>query len=226
MNSARSAAEADVLPVKESCQLLCVAPPLGPGGLFLWEKVARQGQTPEADGRALWLLLTQLWGSVQGAGWGFINRDLLCLEQNWPQWPGVSKCPWSDWLLLFFPTLQVAVLLMDTQGAFDSQSTIKDCATVFALSTMTSSVQVRISMLANNGRTLYPEHAKNISWATLGKFTCISSSNSDLKFHTLSCFQCSAWTTQVARWNQGYARPCWVKLLTELGNPLPPKMSE
>lgn len=37
---------------------------------------------------------------------------------------------------------QVAVLLMDTQGAFDSQSTIKDCATVFALSTMTSSVQV------------------------------------------------------------------------------------
>lgn len=38
--------------------------------------------------------------------------------------------------------LQVAVLLMDTQGAFDSQSTIKDCATLFALSTMTSSVQV------------------------------------------------------------------------------------
>ncbi|MGH0128670.1 UNVERIFIED_CONTAM: hypothetical protein FKN15_064872 [Acipenser sinensis] len=37
---------------------------------------------------------------------------------------------------------KVAVLLIDTQGAFDSQSTIKDCATVFALSTMTSSVQV------------------------------------------------------------------------------------
>uniref|UniRef100_A0A8C6ML20 GB1/RHD3-type G domain-containing protein n=1 Tax=Moschus moschiferus TaxID=68415 RepID=A0A8C6ML20_MOSMO len=37
---------------------------------------------------------------------------------------------------------KVAVLLMDTQGAFDSQSTIKDCATVFALSTMTGSVQV------------------------------------------------------------------------------------
>ncbi len=44
-------------------------------------------------------------------------------------WPSV--CP------------QVAVLLLDTQGAFDSQSTIKDCATLFALSTMTSSVQVR-----------------------------------------------------------------------------------
>ncbi|XP_052007009.1 atlastin-2-like [Xyrauchen texanus] len=37
---------------------------------------------------------------------------------------------------------KVAVLLVDTQGAFDSQSTIKDCATVFALSTMTSSMQV------------------------------------------------------------------------------------
>lgn len=31
---------------------------------------------------------------------------------------------------------------MDTQGAFDNQSTVKDCATIFALSTMTSSVQV------------------------------------------------------------------------------------
>ena len=38
--------------------------------------------------------------------------------------------------------VQVVVLLMDTQGAFDSESTVKDCATVFALSTMLSSVQV------------------------------------------------------------------------------------
>ncbi|XP_049500188.1 atlastin-3 isoform X2 [Panthera uncia] len=37
---------------------------------------------------------------------------------------------------------KVAVVLMDTQGAFDSQSTVKDCATIFALSTMTSSVQI------------------------------------------------------------------------------------
>ncbi|KAF1616967.1 UNVERIFIED_CONTAM: Atlastin-1, partial [Eudyptes robustus] len=36
----------------------------------------------------------------------------------------------------------VVVLLMDTQGAFDSQSTVKDCATVFALSTMISSIQI------------------------------------------------------------------------------------
>ncbi|KAG7260002.1 hypothetical protein CRUP_020749, partial [Coryphaenoides rupestris] len=37
---------------------------------------------------------------------------------------------------------EVAVLLMDTQGAFDNQSTVKDCATIFALSTMTSSMQL------------------------------------------------------------------------------------
>ena len=37
---------------------------------------------------------------------------------------------------------EVAVLLMDTQGAFDLELTVKDCTTVLALSTMTSSVQV------------------------------------------------------------------------------------
>lgn len=37
---------------------------------------------------------------------------------------------------------EIAVLLMDTQGSFDSSSTVKDCATIFALSTMTSSIQI------------------------------------------------------------------------------------
>lgn len=37
---------------------------------------------------------------------------------------------------------KVAIILLDTQGAFDSQSTVRDCATVFALSTMISSVQI------------------------------------------------------------------------------------
>ena len=36
---------------------------------------------------------------------------------------------------------------MDTQGAFDSESTVRDCATVFALSTMISSVQVKIILV-------------------------------------------------------------------------------
>ncbi|XP_040080590.1 atlastin-2 isoform X2 [Oryx dammah] len=50
---------------------------------------------------------------------------------------------WNEVFVIKRPNgTKVAVLLMDTQGAFDSQSTIKDCATVFALSTMTSSVQV------------------------------------------------------------------------------------
>ena len=41
----------------------------------------------------------------------------------------------------------VVVLLMDTQGSFDNQSTVRDCATIFALSTMISSCQVfNISM--------------------------------------------------------------------------------
>jgi len=31
---------------------------------------------------------------------------------------------------------------MDTQGAFDTESTVKECATIFALATMLSSVQV------------------------------------------------------------------------------------
>lgn len=37
---------------------------------------------------------------------------------------------------------EIAVLLMDTQGSFDSMSTVKDCATIFALSTMISSIQI------------------------------------------------------------------------------------
>ncbi|XP_046422909.1 atlastin [Neodiprion fabricii] len=50
------------------------------------------------------------------------------------------------WSKVFKGTLpsgeKVAIILMDTQGAFDSQSTVRDCATVFALSTMLSSVQI------------------------------------------------------------------------------------
>ena len=50
---------------------------------------------------------------------------------------------WSEPFITELPSgEEVVVLLMDTQGAFDTSSTVKDCATVFALSTMTSSVQV------------------------------------------------------------------------------------
>ncbi|XP_068922294.1 atlastin-3 isoform X2 [Petaurus breviceps papuanus] len=50
---------------------------------------------------------------------------------------------WSEIFIVEKPDgKKVAVILMDTQGAFDSQSTVKDCATIFALSTMTSSIQI------------------------------------------------------------------------------------
>ncbi|XP_056677057.1 atlastin-1 isoform X6 [Monodelphis domestica] len=50
---------------------------------------------------------------------------------------------WSEVFLIDKPDgKKVAVLLMDTQGTFDSQSTLRDSATVFALSTMISSIQV------------------------------------------------------------------------------------
>lgn len=37
---------------------------------------------------------------------------------------------------------KIAIFLMDTQGIFDNESTTKDCAVIFALSTMLSSVQI------------------------------------------------------------------------------------
>ncbi|KAA0198599.1 Atlastin GTPase 1 [Fasciolopsis buskii] len=50
---------------------------------------------------------------------------------------------WSEPFLFTLPSgEEVAVFLMDTQGSFDSTSTVRQCATVFALSTMLSSLQV------------------------------------------------------------------------------------
>ncbi|XP_038816590.1 atlastin-2-like isoform X2 [Salvelinus namaycush] len=92
----------------------------------------------------------------------FMLRYMLNQEEQSDSWVGVDDEPltgfswrggcerettgiqvWSQVFVVNKPDgSKVAVLLVDTQGAFDSQSTIKDCATVFALSTMTSSVQV------------------------------------------------------------------------------------
>lgn len=83
--------------------------------------------------------------------------------QNSPDWLGdddspLEGFPWRGetdgctsgillWSEPFVTTLsktgeEVAILLMDTQGSFDTQSTIKNCATIFALSQLLSSVQV------------------------------------------------------------------------------------
>jgi len=50
---------------------------------------------------------------------------------------------WSKIFLVKTPSgREIAVALMDTQGSFDKNSTVRDCATIFALSLMTSSVLV------------------------------------------------------------------------------------
>ncbi|CAF0968693.1 unnamed protein product [Brachionus calyciflorus] len=50
---------------------------------------------------------------------------------------------WSEpFLLRTVRNEEVAVLLMDTQGSFDSSTTMKDCASLFALSLMISSMQI------------------------------------------------------------------------------------
>ena len=54
----------------------------------------------------------------------------------------LMPCMFYKISIMYCTCLQVAVLLMDTQGTFDSQSTLRDSATVFALSTMISSIQV------------------------------------------------------------------------------------
>ena len=48
------------------------------------------------------------------------------------------------WITVYLKqrNFQVVVFLMDTQGTFDHQSTVQDCATIFALSTLLSSVQI------------------------------------------------------------------------------------
>ncbi|KAK8771872.1 hypothetical protein V5799_024884 [Amblyomma americanum] len=50
---------------------------------------------------------------------------------------------WSEVFLVTTPQgKEIAVVLMDTQGTFDIKSTMKECTTFFALSTMLSSVQI------------------------------------------------------------------------------------
>ncbi|KAJ0182294.1 hypothetical protein K1T71_001663 [Dendrolimus kikuchii] len=50
---------------------------------------------------------------------------------------------WPEPIHMTLPSgKKVVVILMDTQGTFDSQSTVKDCSTIFALSTLLSSVQI------------------------------------------------------------------------------------
>ncbi|XP_044265988.1 atlastin-like isoform X2 [Tribolium madens] len=50
---------------------------------------------------------------------------------------------WSEVFLTEKPTGEkIAIILIDTQGAFDHQTTFEDCARIFAFSTLISSVQI------------------------------------------------------------------------------------
>ncbi|XP_065185002.1 atlastin-1-like [Sycon ciliatum] len=84
-------------------------------------------------------------GDVSGTEW--MGSDDAHLEGF--HWRGgtdrdtMGVLMWSEPFFRTLPTgEEVVVLIVDTQGAFDNQSTVKDCATVFAMSTMVSSVQV------------------------------------------------------------------------------------
>ncbi|RZC42285.1 GBP domain containing protein, partial [Asbolus verrucosus] len=50
---------------------------------------------------------------------------------------------WSEVFLAQLPTGgEMAIILLDTQGSFDNSTTITECATIFALSTLISSIQI------------------------------------------------------------------------------------
>ncbi|XP_065207984.1 atlastin-like [Planococcus citri] len=81
---------------------------------------------------------------INGSWLGDVNRPLEGFS-----WRGGSErtttgiLMWSEIFCLTLPNNErVAVIFLDTQGTFDGKSTIQDCATVFALSTMLSSIQV------------------------------------------------------------------------------------
>lgn len=100
------------------------------GKSFLLDFLLRYLYTQKEEGSANWL--------------GVNNEPLTGFSWRGgsdPETTGIQI--WSEVFIVEKPSgKKVAVVLMDTQGAFDSQSTVKDCATIFALSTMTSSVQI------------------------------------------------------------------------------------
>nr|XP_013806708.1 PREDICTED: atlastin-1-like [Apteryx mantelli mantelli] len=110
------------------------------GALFLWSKESSPSAAPCTGGSPAGLCLPG-----ETVDWvGDYNEPLTGFS-----WRGGSEREttgiqiWSEVFLVDKPDgTKVAVLLMDTQGTFDSQSTLRDSATVFALSTMISSIQV------------------------------------------------------------------------------------
>lgn len=98
---------------------------------------------------------------------------------------------WSEPFLVQTSNGEVAVILMDTQGAFDSQSTVRDCATVFALSTMVSSVQVY-----NLSQNIQENDLQHLQLFTeYGRLALEANENSAKPFQTLT-FLVRDWSFQ------------------------------
>lgn len=85
------------------------------------------------------------YGTIQSGDW-LGNEDEPLSGFSWrggSERDTTGILMWSEIFLHDAPNGEkYAIILLDTQGAFDSQSTVRDCATVFALSTMLSSVQI------------------------------------------------------------------------------------
>ncbi|KAM4617325.1 atlastin-3 isoform 2-T4 [Discoglossus pictus] len=110
--------------------VVCVAGAFRKGKSFLLDFMLRYVYSQKEGGDPNWL------GEEEEPLTGFSWKG-----GSEPDTTGIQM--WSEVFTMRKPDgKEVAVVLMDTQGAFDSQSTVKDCATIFALSTMTSSIQI------------------------------------------------------------------------------------
>ncbi|XP_053544807.1 atlastin-3 [Bombina bombina] len=110
--------------------VVCVAGAFRKGKSFLLDFMLRYVYSQNEGGKDNWL--GEDGQELTGFSWKGGSE---------PDTTGIQM--WSEVFTMTKPDgKQVAVVLMDTQGAFDSQSTVKDCATIFALSTMTSSIQI------------------------------------------------------------------------------------
>lgn len=74
-----------------------------------------------------------------------------------------------------------AIILLDTQGAFDSSSTIRECATIFALSTMISSV-----LVYNISQNIQEDDLQHLELFTeYGRLTVLEGENGEKPFQKL-----------------------------------------
>ena len=119
---------------------------------------------------------------------------------------------WSNSLslsrFLSSSTLQVAVLLMDTQGTFEPKAKVKDWATIFALSTMISSTEVcyhgnqYIPFLSKFGSELIKHCLKELRFCKSSVFIIVTGSTSLWSVGDWTCWSCDdlSWSRDLIMW--------------------------